>query len=116
MNWIYYVDGPKVVFSYTSADGEEGFPGVVLANVTMYLTNTNGFVIDYKATTTKPTYVNLTNHSYFNLAGQSSGAKELYQHVVTINADQITAVDGDSIPTGSKDLISFNSGHVSILT
>lgn len=54
----------------------------------------------FKATTTKPTYVNLTNHSYFNLAGESKGADELYKHVVSINADQITEVDKDSIPTG----------------
>lgn len=55
----------------------------------------------FKATTTKPTFVNLTNHSYFNLAGEDKGADELNKHIVSINADQITEVDKDSIPTGT---------------
>lgn len=100
MNWDYYVSGNKVILSYHSADKEEGFPGDVIANVTFELTEDNEFNIDYKATTTKPTYVNLTNHSYFNLAGHDKGADELYKHVVSINADQITENDRDSIPTG----------------
>lgn len=84
-----------------SHDKEEGFPGDVLARATFELTNDNQFIIVYQAVTTKPTFVNLTNHSYFNLAGHSKGASELYNHEVTINADYITEVDDDFIPTGN---------------
>lgn len=101
VNWNHYVNGKQVILSYKSADNEEGFPGDVVTNVTFELTDDNKFIIDYKATTTKPTYVNLTNHSYFNLAGHDKGAEELYKHVVSINADRITEVDRDSIPTGN---------------
>lgn len=99
--WEYHVDDTKVVLSYKSADTEEGFPGDVIANVSFQLTTDDRFIIDYKAMTTKPTYVSLTNHSYFNLAGHGTGAEELYKHVISINADRITEVDADSIPTGN---------------
>nr|QJA18290.1 aldose-1-epimerase [Monochamus alternatus] len=98
--WDYYVAGTKVVLSYHGADLEEGYPGDVVVNVTFELTGNNELVIDYKATTNKPTCVNLTNHSYFNLAGHDKGATELYKHVVSINADKITEVESDGIPTG----------------
>ncbi|XP_025831984.1 aldose 1-epimerase-like, partial [Agrilus planipennis] len=99
--WDYYVKGTKVVFSYASSDGEEGYPGNVVTNVTFQLSDENELVIDYKASTTKPTLVNLTNHSYFNLAGNGSGANGLLEHVVTINADRYTETDG-GIPTGTN--------------
>lgn len=86
--------------SYDSPDGDEGFPGNVLVNLTFELTQLNEFKMDYKVVTTKPTYVNLTNHSYFNLAGDNKGAGELYNHIVSINADSITEVDSNAIPTG----------------
>lgn len=86
--------------SYLSLDNEEGFPGDVIVNITYELTGNNEFKIDFKATTTKPTYVNLTNHSYFNLAGEDAGANELYNHIVSLNADYITEVDKNSIPSG----------------
>lgn len=105
VNWEHFVDGTKVVLSYRSADGEEGFPGDVITNVTYELTNDNRFLVDFKATTTKPTFVNLTNHSYFNLAGHNAGAEELYKHVVTINADYTTEVDKDSIPSGIMKIV-----------
>lgn len=98
--WEYYVTGTKVVLSYNAQDLEEGYPGDVVANVTFELTSDNELLIDYQATTSKPTVVNLTNHSYFNLAGHDKGAVELYKHVVSINADKITEVDSESIPTG----------------
>lgn len=100
VNWDYYVKGNKVIMSYNSADGEEGFPGDVLTQVTFELTSDNKFLVDFSATTTKPTFVNLTNHSYFNLAGHNAGAEELYKHIVSINADYTTEVNKDSIPTG----------------
>lgn len=105
VNWEYHVDGTKVTLSYQSADGEEGYPGAIIANVTFELTADNRFLIDYKATTTKPTIVNLTNHSYFNLAGHNAGAKELYNHVVCISANYTTEVDEQQIPTGTKQSI-----------
>lgn len=86
--------------SHHSPDGDQGFPGDLLVNLTFELTEENEFKMDYKATTTKPTYVNLTNHSYFNLAGEGAGADGLYKHVVCINADATTEVDANAIPTG----------------
>jgi len=63
------VNGKRVTFSYLSRDGEEGYPGDVLTNVTYELTSDNQLIMDFQATTTKPTPISLTNHSYFNLAG-----------------------------------------------
>ncbi|CAH1984836.1 unnamed protein product [Acanthoscelides obtectus] len=102
--WEPHVDGSKLTLSYLSKDMEEGYPGDVLTHVTFELTNENEFKIEYKATTSKPTPINLTNHSYFNLAGDDKGANELYKHVVSLNADKITeAVDG--IPTGNLPMV-----------
>ncbi|KAB0799645.1 hypothetical protein PPYR_07525 [Photinus pyralis] len=100
VNWDYYVNGTKVIMSYTSPDGEEGFPGDVLVNITFHLNDQNEFLVNFKATSTKPTYVNLTNHSYFNLAGHEMGATEVYRHLITINANETTEVDENSIPSG----------------
>lgn len=100
VNWDAHIQGSKVIMSYDSPDGEEGFPGNVLVNVIFELTENNEFLVEFKATTTKPTFVNLTNHSYFNLAGHNKGAKELYKHVISINADYTTEVDENSIPSG----------------
>ncbi|XP_066157158.1 galactose mutarotase-like [Euwallacea fornicatus] len=100
VNWNHHVDGTKVTLSYLSRDLEEGFPGDVITTVTYELTSDNRFVFDFKSTSSKPTFVNLTNHSYFNLAGHGAGADETYKHSISINADCITDVDNDSIPTG----------------
>jgi len=84
--------------TYLSKDGEEGFPGNLAAKVIYTLTNANELKIEYSATTDKPTIVNLTNHSYFNLAGQGNG--DILGHQLMLNASRFTPVDADLIPTG----------------
>jgi aldose 1-epimerase len=91
-------DSVALILRRTSPDGEEGYPGTLHATVTYTLTSRNEVIFDYQATADRATPVNLTQHSYFNLAGDGSG--DILGHVVTLNADHFTPVDSTLIPTG----------------
>jgi aldose 1-epimerase len=91
-------DSVGVIFTYTSKDGEEGFPGNLQTRVTYTLTDKNELSFDYHATTDKPTVVNLTQHAYFNLAGDGNG--DVLGHEFTIYANEYTPVNKQLIPTG----------------
>ena len=88
----------SITLNYLSKDGEEGYPGNLKVGVTFTLTNENELSINYTAETDKPTVLNLTNHSYFNLTG--SVANTILDHIMMIDADKYTPVDGGLIPTG----------------
>jgi aldose 1-epimerase len=89
-------EGPSLELTYLSKDGEEGYPGDLKVKALYTLTQDNSLRLDYTATTDKDTVLNLTQHSYFNLAGKG----DVLNHVVYINADKFTPVDSTLIPTG----------------
>ena len=90
--------GPALILTYVSKGGEENFPGNLAVTAVYTLTDDNELKLEYTATTDAPTVVNLTHHSYFNLAGQGKG--DILKQVVYINSDMITPVDSTLIPTG----------------
>ncbi len=92
-------NGPALELRYLSRDGEEGFPGNLNVTVRFSLGNKNELRIDYTATTDKDTVLNLTNHSYFNLAG--AGSETVLNHKLTLRADRFTPIDSTLIPTGA---------------
>jgi aldose 1-epimerase len=91
-------DEVGIVFKYLSKDGENGFPGNLNVTVTYTLTEKNELIFDYEATIDKATPINLTQHTYFNLAGEGNG--NILGHVLTLNADHFTPTDSTLIPTG----------------
>jgi aldose 1-epimerase len=96
--WTAKEAGNSLELTYLSKDGEEGYPGNLTSKVVYSLTDDNGLRIDYSATTDKNTVLNLTNHSYFNLAGQGEGG--ILGHEIEIEAERFTPVDSGLIPTG----------------
>jgi len=89
-------ENPIITLTYQSKDGEEGYPGNLKLSVTYQLTNENELIITYKASTDKPTHVNLTNHAYFNLNGKGS----VLNHHLQIQSNRYLEVDAHTIPTG----------------
>ena len=87
-----------LLLEYTSADGEDGYPGNLQVRLNFILSNNNEWIIDYRATTDQPTVVNLTQHNFYNLAGEGNG--DILNHELMINADHITPVDKGLIPVG----------------
>jgi aldose 1-epimerase len=90
--------GSHLELKYFSPDGEEGYPGNLSVTVIYTLTDDNELKIEYTATTDQDTIINLTNHSYFNLAGAGNG--DVLEHELMLNADKFTPTDASAIPTG----------------
>jgi len=92
---------PSLTLSYTSPDGEEHFPGALKVTVTYTLQADNALRLDYRATTDRPTVLNLTNHAYFNLKGHDQG--DVLEHRLTVMSDTVNLADGDHLVTGATE-------------
>ncbi len=90
-----------ITFTMTSADGDQGYPGTLTTKVIYTLNDNNELTVEYSATTDKPTIINLSQHSYFNLNGEGSG--DILAHELMLNADKYTPVDSTLIPTGKLE-------------
>lgn len=100
-NWKGHMSGTTVTLTHINPSGFEGYPGDVMSQIKCELTADNRFVMEIQSMVSEETPLNLTNHSYFNLAGHGSGREQLHKHWLTINAEFITETDAvHSIPTG----------------
>lgn len=97
--WGYELENDSVKFSYTCADGQFGFPGELKVSITYKWNNEGKLTIDYEAATSKPTHVNLTHHSYFNLGGD--GNETALDHIVKISGSYYLETDANLVPTGN---------------
>ncbi len=102
--WAATQDDNGLTLTYTSKDGEEGYPGNLTVTVRYSLRNDNSLHLDYSASTDKTTVLNVTNHTYFNLEGQGQG--NILDHEIMINADGFTPVDSTLIPVGEVRKVS----------
>ena len=99
--WAARVEGEELVLAYRSADGEQGYPGTLDAAVRYSLNDDNEIVVRFSAVADRATPVNLTQHSYFNLAGVGESFGDILGHELMVEADAFVAIDADLIPTGS---------------
>ena len=98
--WTAAIEGDALVLRYRSPDGEQGYPGNLDATVTYSLSEDNEILVRFHAVTDKPTPVNLTQHSYFNLRGAGPEQGDILQHEIRIDADRFVPIDAGSIPLG----------------
>ncbi|NQU38411.1 MAG: galactose mutarotase [Lentisphaerae bacterium] len=103
--WAAMIVDSTVKMSLTSPDGDEGYPGTLRVEICFGLDEAGALRIDYQAESDQPTVLNLTNHSYFNLAGGGS----ILDHIACINADRYTVVDDRAIPTGELHSVAGNA-------
>lgn len=99
-NWDSYIEGTTVYLTHVSPENFEGYPGTVLVTAECNLSEANDFKMNLTAVSNKPTIINMSNHSYFNLAGHDKGYKELYKHKITMNADKVLKISSEQIPNG----------------
>ncbi|QOY95624.1 galactose mutarotase [Massilia sp. UMI-21] len=101
VKWQAGVDGDSLRLAYTSRDGEQGYPGKLDVTVVYTLLDSNELAVRFHAVSDQATPVNLTQHSYFNLAAGTDGSGDILGHLLTIDADAFVAIDAESIPTGA---------------